>query len=194
MLTLRTCCDKIKPMTMNLHDAYKNYMAPYGWGDKGTCHSYIDIYEKEMTKKSNIDILEIGVKYGHSIKMWQDYFTDSNVYGIDIDLSIVQFNDLQNVYVCNATSQQQIDSIFNDKKFDYVVDDGSHIIEEQIKAFNILWPRIKKGGKYFIEDIDGQNAIDRITNHLNKNGIEFVLFDNREVKGLWNDMIFMMTK
>ena len=181
-------------MTMHLQEAYKNYTYPYGWGDKGTCHSYIDIYEEQMTKKSKIDILEIGVKRGHSIKMWQDYFTDSKVYGIDITLDEVEFDDLQNVYICNATSQEQVDTTFKNKKFNYIVDDGSHIINEQIQAFDVFWPRIKKGGKYFIEDIDGQQAIDAISNHLNAKGIEFVLFDNREVKGLWNDMIFMMTK
>jgi len=179
---------------MHLQEAYKNYTGPYGWGDKGTCHSYIDIYEEQMTKKSNVDILEIGVNRGHSIKMWQDYFVDSNVYGIDIDLSIVEFDDLQNIYVCNATSQEQVNATFKNKKFDYVVDDGSHIIAEQIQAFDVLWPRIKKGGKYFIEDIDGEDAINKISSHLNNNGIEFVLFDNRKVKNLWNDMIFMMQK
>ena len=179
---------------MHLQEVYERYTGPIGWGDKGTAHSYIDIYEEQMTKKTNIDILEIGVYKGHSIKMWQDYFIDSNVYGIDINLDHLEFNDCNNLYICNATSQEQIDTIFGEKKFDYIVDDGSHIIEEQTGAFDILWPRIKPGGKYFIEDIDGKMAIDSISKHLNDRGIEFTLFDNRKVKSLWNDMIFMMEK
>lgn len=179
---------------MHLQEVYERYTGPIGWGDKGTAHSYIDIYEEQMNKKSNIDILEIGVYKGHSIKMWQDYFVNSNVYGVDINLNHLEFDDLQNVYLCDATSQEEIDKIFKNKKFNYVVDDGSHLVEHQIGSFDILWPRMKEGGKYFIEDIDGQNSIDRISNHLKDNGIEFTLFDNREVKGLWNDMIFMMKK
>ena len=179
---------------MHLQEVYERYTGPIGWGDKGTAHSYIDIYEEQMTKKRNVDILEIGVYKGHSIKMWQDYFVDSNVYGIDIDLNRLEFDDCHNVYVCNAASQKEVDDTFGNKQFDYVVDDGSHIIQEQIQAFDVLWPRIKSGGKYFIEDIDGQQAIDKISNHLNEKGVEFVLFDNRKVKGLWNDMIFMMEK
>lgn len=178
---------------MSLQEIYKNYTGPHGWGDKGSAHSYIDIYEEQMTKKSKINILEIGVYKGHSIKMWEDYFIDSNVYGIDIDLDKLEF-ECKNVYICDATSQEQVNTIFKNKKFDYVVDDGSHIVDQQINAFDILWPRIKKGGKYFIEDIQGQNSIDKITNHLNANGIKFTLFDNRHVKGLSDDMIFMMIK
>lgn len=178
---------------VHLQGVYENYTYPGGWGDKGTAHSYIDIYEEQMTKKSKISILEIGVMRGHSIKMWEDYFTDSMVYGIDISLANLEF-ECQNVYVCDATSQDQVDALFKNKKFDYVVDDGSHIIDHQIRSFDIFWPRIKKGGKYFIEDIDGEDAINRISNHLMNKGIAFTLFDNREVKGLWNDMIFMMKK
>jgi hypothetical protein len=179
---------------MHLSEAYSKYQYPGGWGDKGTAHSYIDVYEEQMTKKSNIDILEIGVMRGHSIKMWQDYFIDSNIYGIDINLSNLEFSDCHNVYICDATSPEQINNTFGDKKFDYVVDDGSHFIDHQISSFDILWPRIKSGGKYFIEDIDGEEAISRISNHLKNKNVDFVLFDNRNVKQLWNDMIFMMEK
>jgi hypothetical protein len=178
----------------SLQEVYEKYQHPGGWGDKGTLHSYIDIYEEHMNKKTNIDILEIGVCQGHSIKMWQEYFVDSNVYGVDITLKNVTFENLDNVYVCDATSEQQINEIFKDKKFDYIVDDGSHVIQHQLISFDILWHRIKPGGKYFIEDVNGDPAIKAILDHLATSDIECSIIDYRHVKNRFDDIVVMIEK
>jgi hypothetical protein len=178
----------------SLQSVYENYMDKEGWGDKGTLHSYIEIYEERMGKRQDIDILEIGVQKGHSIRMWQDYFINSNVYGIDITLDNVIYDGLNNVYVCDATSKNEINDIFLDKKFDYIVDDGSHLIEHQIKSFEILWEKIKPGGKYFIEDVNGDEAINSITSYLKLNNIKYTVIDNRLVKDRYDDIIIFMEK
>jgi hypothetical protein len=178
----------------SLQEVYENYMDKEGWGDKGTLHSYIDVYDKEMTRKKNVSILEIGVQKGHSIAMWQDYFINSKVYGLDITLGNVIFNNLINVFVCDATNQEQVDKTLKNIKLDYVVDDGSHQIEHQIQSFDILWPRIKPGGKYFIEDVNGDEAIKQIGGHLTTLGIAFTLIDHRHIKGRYDDIIIMVKK
>ena len=38
-------------------------------------------------------------------------------------------------------------------RFDIVIDDGSHILEHIIKTFTHIFPHVKKGGYYFIEDL-----------------------------------------
>lgn len=174
-----------------LQEVYENYSAPEGWGDKGTLHSYIDLYQEHMTRRSGISILEIGVSHGHSIAMWQDYFKNSRVYGIDITLDKIMF-DLGNVYVGDATSKTVIDDFFKKVKFDYVVDDGSHVIEDQIASFDALAPKMKKGGKYFIEDVNGDKAINRIVSHLSDNGYDFEVFDLRHIKGRYDDVVIMV--
>lgn len=177
-----------------LQEVYERYMDKEGWGDKGTLHSYIEIYEKYMNKTNKIDILEIGVQKGHSIRMWQDYFTDSNVYGLDVTLSNVIFDKLENVFVCDATDESAVNNTLKDIKLDYIVDDGSHLIEHQIKSFDILWPRIKPGGKYFIEDVNGDEAIKAITDHLVSLGLEFTLIDHRHIKGRYDDIVIFVEK
>jgi hypothetical protein len=37
--------------------------------------------------------------------------------------------------------------------FDYIIDDGVHTSDFQIKTFNIYFNKLSVGGKYFIEDI-----------------------------------------
>ena len=55
--------------------------------DKHTVHQYIqEYYENAFSKYKNksISLLEIGVLYGESLKLWHDYFTNIELYGIDI--------------------------------------------------------------------------------------------------------------
>lgn len=173
----------------NLKEIYLKYSAPEGWGDKGTLHSYIDLYANEITKRSNVSVLEIGVEYGHSIAMWQEYFSNSKVYGIDIKSSNISF-DLDNFILGDATDSEVIKKHFARNKFDYIIDDGSHTISDQVRAFDILFPKMKNGGKYFIEDVNGDKAIKAITDHLS--GYDFEVFDLRNVKNRYDDIVIMV--
>jgi hypothetical protein len=177
-----------------LQDVYEKYSTSTCGGDKGTLHSYIDLYQKYMEKTSDVDLLEIGVQFGYSIKMWEEYFDDSNIYGVDIDTSLVKFAGLKNVYKCDATNEKSIPEEIMSKKFDYIVDDGSHRVEDQIKSFDILYPKIKDGGTYFIEDIDGDLSLLRITNHLRKNNISYIIEDVRLNKGRFDDIMLVIKK
>ena len=49
-------------------------------------HAYIEIYQKYFVnlKNQELNLLEIGVSDGASIKVWSDFFVNSNVVGIDI--------------------------------------------------------------------------------------------------------------
>ena len=174
-----------------LEEIYQKYSAPHGWGDKGTLHSYIDFYSQQMTKRSNVSVLEIGVEYGHSIAMWQEYFANSKVYGIDIKKNKFEF-ELRNFILGDATDPEIIKKNFARNKFDYVVDDGSHAIEDQVAAFDLIFPKMKRGGKYFIEDVNGDNAIRSISKHLYSSGHSFDIFDFREEKGRYDDIIIVV--
>ena len=35
-------------------------------------------------RNKKIKILEIGVLYGSSLRMWQDYFSKAEIYGMDV--------------------------------------------------------------------------------------------------------------
>jgi hypothetical protein len=177
-----------------LQDVYEKYSTATCGGDKGTLHSYIDLYQRYMEKTSDVDLLEIGVQFGYSIKMWEEYFDDSNIYGVDIDTSLVKFAGLTNVYQCDATDESNIPKEIMSKKFDYIVDDGSHRVEDQIKSFDILYPNIKDGGVYFIEDIDGDLSLLRIANHLRKQGISYIIEDVRLNKGRFDDIMIIVKK
>jgi len=177
-----------------LQEVYENYSDWIG-GDKGTNHSYIGVYQKEMSKLKNISILEIGIQFGHSIKMWQEYFENSWVGGIDIDLNNLSFDNLDNVFLCDGTNKEQVNKTLGNKKFDYVIDDASHTLKDQILSFDIFYSKIKKGGKYFIEDIANDENLNKIVKHLSDSNVEsFKVYDLRDIKNRFDDIIIVVVK
>ena len=46
-------------------------------------HGYIPFYEKHLPKNTK-KLLEIGVKEGRSIRMWQKYFPETEIHGLDL--------------------------------------------------------------------------------------------------------------
>jgi hypothetical protein len=179
-----------------LQKVYEKYSQPTSdWGgDKGTGHSYIELYEKYMETKQSICLLEIGVQCGYSLKMWEEYFADSDIYGIDIDLSFNKFPELKNLFEFDATKNNLVPDSFRSIEFDYIVDDGSHRVQDQIKSFDIFYPQLKVGGKYFIEDIDGDLSLLTIANHLRKRGISYIIEDVRYIKGRFDDIMIVANK
>lgn len=161
-----------------LAEVYADYSAPAGWGDKGTAHDYLPVYEREMTRTHGVTLLEIGVYAGHSIAMWDTWLTDSTVIGIDIDLSHLQMaHDL--VHLCNGTDPEAVAEVLPGMTFDYVIDDGSHTVTDQLLSLSVFLPLMNPGGRYFIEDITGDDALRVITNNLNALGYEYDVYDGR---------------
>ena len=120
---------------------------------------YFPVYEKHFKALTErpINILEIGVLNGGSLRMWKDYFhPDSTLVGIDIDPRCKQHEDGDSDI--NVRIGDQSNPIFLQKlidefgEFDLVIDDGSHHVDHVHKTFEFLYPKIAKNGIYMIED------------------------------------------
>lgn len=119
--------------------------------------TYLDVYYpyfKDL-KNNKINFLEIGVKDGCSHRLWKHFFTNSSVYGLDIDPRCKQYEqDRIKIF----TGSQSDSSVINDMikysgNFDIILDDGSHLNELTIKSFELLFPHLNSGGLYIIEDL-----------------------------------------
>jgi len=120
-----------------------------------TCHNYLQYYEMFFSplKDKVKNLLEIGVWEGASLKMWKEYFVNADVVGIDIE-DKKQFNSERiRTIICDQSSHSQLMNLFDlHPSFDIIIDDGSHIGEHQLISFNTLFPLLKSGGLYCIED------------------------------------------
>jgi hypothetical protein len=126
--------------------------------DKGSSnHRYTDVYEyfffpvKNQVKK----VFEIGVFRGASMKMFQDYFPNAQIYGIDIyDVSSLN-SDRIHTFKADQSKRDQLQKCITafGGDFDVIVDDGGHAMDQQQISFGFLFPYVKSGGYYIIEDL-----------------------------------------
>ena len=116
---------------------------------------YIDIYEKyfENIRNKKLNILEIGIDKGPSLRVWSDYFVNSKIAGIDINKVHFTIKNVS-IYCGDQSDKVFLNKVINDfKYFDIIIDDGSHISKHIIKSFNFLFDYLNDDGLYIIEDL-----------------------------------------
>lgn len=174
-----------------LNEIYSKYNSPEHHGDKGTTHTYIDEYERLLKDyRLGSTVLEIGIYYGESLKMWDEYFINSKLYFVDINEEPIR--DLidsgkYNIIISDATKVEFLNEI-KDEMFDVIIDDGSHLINHQIKSFFLLKEKMNSGGIYIIEDVNNFDETVHIYKELHPN-IEII--DNRHIKGRFDDVLII---
>jgi demethylmacrocin O-methyltransferase len=129
-------------------------------GDKDSLHhAYTYHYEEifEPLRDKPIRLLEIGVGDGSSMKIWLEYFSVAGIYGVDIAGPKPIFDNLRQVFIQGDQTKHEFWKKLNSDLpggWDVIIDDGSHKPDGIIRSFNELWPHLRHGGYYIIEDLN----------------------------------------
>jgi cephalosporin hydroxylase len=111
-------------------------------------------------------ILEVGVFEGGSALLLADMFPEAKIVGIDrregdpsIQKHIETMGYADRVKLHFDVSQEDrkrvsaiIDQEFGREPIDLVIDDASHLYSCTTACFDIVWPRVRAGGCYVVED------------------------------------------
>ena len=120
-------------------------------------HGYLQVYDPLFMSLDSIsNVLEIGVYNGDSLRLLQNYFPNSNVYGLDLTPPRDHhYNDRFKVLLGNQEDRDDLNHIFNsiDGDLDLIIDDGGHTMKQQQTSFGFLFRHLKNGGVYIIEDL-----------------------------------------
>jgi cephalosporin hydroxylase len=173
--------------------------------DKNTSHSYLPLYQNLLISKKETakNVLEIGICHGGgSIKLWNDFFTNANVYGLDImNIDNVWEGIKNNEKIILYTSTDAYDNDFfithllnKNIKFDFMLD-GPHSLES-MKQFIKLYSQIMtEDGILIIEDVQFMDWVDILINEVPENLKQFIkVYDLRENKNRWDDIVFTIDK
>jgi len=115
----------------------------------------------EPWRDKAIRFVEIGVGGGESIRTWLDYFYKAHVIGIDNVRDTNIFNQpgkpfKRYTFVYGDQTDETFWKCFAvdyGRDFDIIVDDGAHMNDATVISFNGLWPLLRSGGLYCIEDL-----------------------------------------
>nr|O87833.1 RecName: Full=L-olivosyl-oleandolide 3-O-methyltransferase; AltName: Full=Oleandomycin biosynthesis protein Y [Streptomyces antibioticus]CAA05644.1 oleY [Streptomyces antibioticus] len=128
----------------------------------GGVHWFTGHYDRHLraVRDQAVRILEIGIggyddllPSGASLKMWKRYFPRGLVFGVDI------FDSRRATSrVSRRSAARQDDPEFMRRvaeehgPFDVIIDDGSHINAHMRTSFSVMFPHLRNGGFYVIED------------------------------------------
>lgn len=133
---------------------FKNLFERWG-SDKGIL-GYGYVYDTFLKDLEYPQILELGVWEGASIRAWREAFPDSVIVGVDIEerATYKHLRSIADIRIGDASLSSFLDSIvWEYGSFDVIIDDCSHVWEQQQKSFEYLWPNVSYKGLYIIEDL-----------------------------------------
>lgn len=136
----------------------------YGTDKSSRHHNYCDAYELHLSKYRNKPIMfwnggfggyEFPDRGGGDTKMWKEYLPLATIVVTDVHHK--NSLGLKNVHFRQGSQDDQLfwDSVLHEfGQCDVFIDDMSHVNDLTIKTFEIVYPMVKCGGTYIIEDIE----------------------------------------
>lgn len=159
-------------------------LANYFGSDKGSAPTPLGLAPNRYTyiydllfdgyRDKHINLLELGLAVGGpevggpkdrkvlppSVQMWLNYFSKAQIFGFDIS-DFSHITDTRFTFVRGDAGVEldlrKVAEIVDG--FDVIIDDASHASYHQQLAFKVLFPRLRPGGLYIIEDLGWQPPI-----------------------------------
>jgi SAM-dependent methyltransferase len=126
---------------------------------KLTAGRHYDLYDRYFgdLAESPVTLLELGVLSGESLKTFATYFRNGHIIGLDIENREVDYSDHPNItfVLGDQKKQAHLAEICAAKAplgLDIVIDDASHLGAWSLTSYRALFPRLKSGGLYIVED------------------------------------------
>lgn len=151
----------------------------FGTDKWGVLHWYTPHYDRHFRQFATQDIrlLEIGIggfedprSGGGSLRMWREYFRRGMIYGLDFYRKEIDAPRIKTIQGDQADPQFLSQMAEEIGPLDIIIDDGSHLNDNVITSFRVLFPHLRDGGVYVIEDLQtsywrgwGGNPVDLST-------------------------------
>lgn len=109
-------------------------------------------------------VLEIGINEGRSLRMWRDFFANARIHGFDIRHQTLIHEDRINSFECDQSDPDSLGwalTLAGDQLYDVIIEDGSHLYDDQLISMLRLLPRLQPHGIYVCEDsnLDGEKRL-----------------------------------
>ena len=137
--------------------------------DKWSSHDYAFPYYLAFNalKYQPVRLLEIGIggydevtggygdpmRGGESLRFWKGYFPHGKIYGLDIEDKTGLQEDRIQIFQGSQIDASVLERVISEiGDLDIIIDDGSHINSHVLFTFAMLFPKLKNGGLYVVED------------------------------------------
>jgi hypothetical protein len=121
-------------------------------------NNYFEVYDKHFSRYRNkqVNILEIGVAHGGSLQMWKSYFgPQAKIFGVDVNVNCKKLEEENiKIFIGSQSDRNFLRELKKQiPKVDIIIEDGGHMMSQQIISFEELYDHVKEDGVYLCEDI-----------------------------------------
>jgi hypothetical protein len=147
--------------------------------DKVTLHNYGTFYDRLWQDLKPRSVVEIGIFNGASLRAWQDVTPGGLIIGADRNPPA----GLDVVRMTSPVFEPLKERLRTEQPVDLIIDDGSHTLPDQVAGVRALWPYLRDGGVYVVEDLQDETAV-----HWFR-GQGWTIEDFRGISGRYDDLI-----
>ncbi len=137
--------------------------------DKQTNHRYGDAYD-DLFRAYDLDLhgwystrkqvklmMEVGIADGSSLLAWSDAFPNATCVGLDVHppswpgITPAQMGRVE-FHKGDQRSKEDCERAAAGRQFDFICEDAVHSTENTLLTLFWLWPHVKPGGLYVVEE------------------------------------------
>jgi hypothetical protein len=144
-------------------------------------------------------VLEIGIHRGGSIRLWNNYLHQADIFGVDLAVLGGVWSRIKGVPRIhlfpnqNAYSASFIQCTFQNGSLDIMVDDGLHSLVSMQQMIQLYLPLLRPDGILVIEDIQSPawiQGLRPVTPAIDRPFID--TNDLRQIRGCSDDILFVI--
>mgnify|MGYP001206192339 FL=1 len=131
-----------------------------------------------------------------SLRAWRDYFINAQIFGADIDKSILKDeNRIKTCFVdqCDPEKIENMFKSFGVSKYDIIIEDGLHEYNANIIFFENSINYLSDDGIYIIEDVYYKD-IKKFEKYFSNTSYNFSIIELYHKKNIANNCLIKVTK
>lgn len=182
---------------------YPTDKSPYNTDVNLHKHPYTSIYNLLFSniRYKNITLGELGILDNNSMLCWREYFPNAKLYGFewfDERLDKAKNDNIDCTYIkMNVKDVNSIVDGLSVAKFDILIEDSTHLFEDQIRFINEAHKHLNPGGILIVEDIFINANEEDYSNVINDFSSATFILANHNLKnslGWNNDKLLVLNK
>lgn len=100
-------------------------------------------------------VMEVGVADGSCLCAWRDIFPNAHIVGMDIHHSDRAHGERIEFHLGDQRRKEDCERAAGGRLFDFIVEDATHKLENSLLTLLWLWPFVRPGGLYVVEEWEG---------------------------------------
>jgi len=168
-----------------------NLFKKYGSDKASDWHNYSSLYFYlfNNNEDKNINLFEVGIYHGASVRAWRDFFINGKIYAADVEHNFFLKDENVDCFYCNQDDAGSISGMWNNEElknieFDIIIDDGKHEFIPNLNFLKNSIQKLKINGYFIIEDLTNDTVqqfrgmLDSLKNEFNLQSIDIYTIQN----------------